>query len=255
MRTGSISKGFIVIITFIIGMLLFNYDYNGKPSKTNTVLDVSWPNCNIAAPVNNGLGVIGVTGGLDFRSNPCLYNESRWFSHIALYTNTGYAGIKNARNFLNYPNRCSYNNELCLAYNYGFNSGKYAVNYANDNAVHSTSWWLDVETDNSWSSDYLYNRADLQGTIDALEQFTFKSSIGIYSTLYQWDSITGNWQNTLPNWVATGGSSYLTAKSYCQGQAFNGGNTWLSQYTLRLDTNYLCNEHFISSLSKPTDSI
>jgi len=37
--------------------------------------DVSWPNCRASAAGDNAFGIVGVTGGLDFKPNPCMYLE------------------------------------------------------------------------------------------------------------------------------------------------------------------------------------
>jgi hypothetical protein len=114
------------------------------------------------------------------------------------------------------------------------------MNYAASQYVHSNVWWLDVETENSWSTDAGFNRASLNGMVNAIRQNTLLPTIGFYSYPGQWDTITSSWQNGYPNWAATGDDSYQTAAAYCNGQAFNGGPTWLTQYTTRLDDDYVC---------------
>jgi hypothetical protein len=90
----------------------------------------------------------------------------------------------------------------------------------------------------------------LEGAVAALAQHTFLPIIGFYSYPGQWNSITGNWHNSLPSWVATGSTSSLLAVSACKGQSFTGGPIWLSQYTQVLDKNYACSPRFMQSLDK-----
>jgi hypothetical protein len=204
--------------------------------------DVSWPNCNATPPSGTSFGIVGITGGLVFHPNPCLFQEAHWFTNLTLYMNTGYAGKGIAKKYAAFPVHCSLSDESCLAYNFGYNAGIYAINYAASQYVHTNIWWLDVETENSWSTNTEYNRASLAGMVNAIQQNTLLPTIGFYSYPGQWDSITGSWYNGYPNWAATGSSSYQAAVSYCHGQAFTGGPTWLTQYTRHLDGDYVCKQ-------------
>lgn len=215
------------------------YAQGGYPDKT-TGHDVSWPNCRAVPPSEKQFGIVGVTGGLVFHPNPCLFEESHWFESFTLYMNTGYVGKARAAQYANYPQKCASSDEACFAYDFGYNSAMYALNYAASQYVHSSVWWLDVETENSWSTNMAYNRASLNGMVDAIRQHTILPTIGFYSYPGQWDTITGKWQNYFPNWVATGDVSAQKAAAYCSGQAFNDGPTWLTQYTTRLDNDYAC---------------
>jgi len=202
--------------------------------------DVSWPNCRVSPPKNPSFGIVGVSGGLAFRPNRCLFREAHWFEKVSLYLNTGYAGMKRAEQFADHPRKCSHDDEACLAYDFGYNAGAYALDYAAKQDVHESTWWLDVETVNSWSDTVSYNRASLQGMVDAIKRHSLFPTIGFYAYPGQWRTITGGWQNGYPNWVATGGDNYKLAVSWCKGQSFTGGPTWLTQYTTRLDDDYVC---------------
>lgn len=202
--------------------------------------DASWPNCRAMPPSDKQFGIVGITGGLVFHPNPCLFEESHWFTDLSLYMNTGYAGKDRALKYANYPRLCDKSDETCLAYNFGYNAGVYALNYASSQYVHANTWWLDVETENSWSTNASYNRASLNGMVDAIRQHTLLPTIGFYSYPGQWSTITGSWHNGYPNWSATGDVVYQKAVDYCKGQNFTGGPTWLTQYTTRLDDDYVC---------------
>ncbi len=210
--------------------------------------DVSWPNCG-ATPPNTNWGIIGVTDGLVFSGNPCVHQEASWFNYYGLYMNTGYPGLSYAKKYALYPLNCSSHNKLCLAYNFGYNAGTFALKYASLEEVHSNIWWLDVETVNSWTSSTSQNRAALEGMYNAIRANTLLTTIGFYSDKTQWSVITGKWQNTTPNWVATGSSELSDAVSACVGQNFTGGPTLLTQYTQGLDKDYTCSADSIDQMS------
>ncbi len=228
----------LVMVTF----LLFGSNPGSGP-KTNTITDVSWPNCSLRS-VSSEWGIVGVTGGLDLRPNKCAAAETGWFSHYALYMNTGYPGIHYAEKFANSPRSCSQTDERCVAYNYGYNASLYAIKYAASRNLHSDLWWLDVETDNSWSTKAVLNRASLQGSLDALHQTVIFAKVGIYSYPAQWQLLTSSWHNGLPAWVATGSATLGVAQQACQGPGFDGGQVWLGQYTPNLDANVPCGQQF-----------
>jgi hypothetical protein len=211
----------------------------------STGVDVSWPtgNCYAAPQFIRSWAIVGVNDGLDFRGNPCLRSEAARFPNASLYVNTGYASSANGHIFPSFPEHCVHSDKECLAYNYGYNAGKYAVTYAASQGVHAAMWWLDVETDNSWSNNILYNRASLEGETAAIQRYTLIGHVGIYSYPGQWVAIMGDWHNGLPNWVATGTDQRSVAIAWCSGQNFTGGPTWLTQYTLKLDQDYVCQTH------------
>jgi hypothetical protein len=202
-------------------------------------VDVSYPNCAVSIP-KTGFGIVGVTGGMGFRPNPCLSAEASHFSNLSLYVNTGYPGQLTAVNYQNSPNVCAATDLNCLAYNYGYNLGQYATNYAKSQGVWSNTWWEDVETMNSWMTDTVQNQNSIQGTHDALAA-AGATTTGIYSTTVQWTMITGGWQNLWPSWGATTWRTAKQAASYCTGHQFTGGTSYLMQYTGKnLDQNVAC---------------
>ena len=213
-----------------------------SPKETNIQkhVDISWPNCREHKFVLNSVGIIGVTGGLDFKPNKCLSNEITWFppENYSLYMNTN--GLNKAVLFKS-PLHCS--DTQCFAYNYGFNASRYALQYAALQNVHSELWWLDVETENSWSANAVQNRMVLVGMIDAIRKFVIFPRIGIYSTSYQWAKIMGSWKNGLPAWIASGGTSLNDAKPLCDSESFTGGKIWLSQFTPDVDQDYVCDSY------------
>jgi hypothetical protein len=204
-----------------------------------TGYDVSYPNCR-ATVSKAGFGIVGVTAGFGFSGNSCLAAEASHFSNLSLYVNTGYPGQSYGLKYQSSPNACAATDLDCLAYNYGYNAGLYAVNYAKSQAVWSTTWWEDVETMNSWTSDYAQNQQSLLGQRDALSAAGV-TTVGVYSTTAQWGTITGGWQNLWPSWGATTWRTAKQAATYCTGHEFTGGASYLMQYKGRtLDEDVAC---------------
>jgi hypothetical protein len=237
----------------VLVILILIFSSQKKISKT--IVDVSWPNCKTIPATNFQQGIIGVTGGLDFKPNPCLSEETTWFGHYALYMNTGYPGVAYGKKYISSPRRCIIADRQCLAYNYGFAAAKYGLHVAARSGAYSDLWWLDVETDNSWTNSTSVNRAVLQGAIAAIQQNSFLGEVGIYSTPNQWQAITGGWNSGLPAWLGTGLASENGAARQCQMKAFTGGTIWLSQYTIKLDQNVACSSAFTERLSSPPNTI
>jgi hypothetical protein len=232
------------LITFFGAFLLLFVVVSSTASAQGTYVsgtvgtDVSYPNCTVSAP-KSAFGIVGVTGGLGFSPNNCLAKEALWYKNLSLYVNTGYPGQSYGLKYQNFPNTCVNTDLNCLAYNYGYNAGQYAVNYAASQNVSSSKWWLDVETVNSWTSDVIQNQNSLQGETDALKAAGV-TTVGVYSTTYQWQTITGGWQNQLPGWGATTWTTARQAAKYCTGHDFTGGGTWLIQFKGKLDQDYAC---------------
>ena len=107
-------------------------------------------------------------------------------------------------------------------------------------------WWLDVETGNIWQSSTRLNDADLQGMVHALQQ-AGATSLGAYSTTYQWDQITGGTTTavsgslySLSDWIP-GATSLGGAERSCGQPPFTGGRVTLTQWTSgRHDSDYAC---------------
>lgn len=234
-----------IIGSLFTGIILFNGSAlaQGVYVSGSVGVDISWPNCSAKITRGAKFGIVGVTNGLGYSTNPCLSSEASKFSNLSLYVNTGWY-INSSYINANSPHICAVGDNNCLAYNYGYNAGLYAYDAANNAGVHSNTWWLDVETENSWSVDTLQNRNSIQGEYDALFM-KIKSTgatpvIGVYSTTYQWNAITGSWKNYWPSWGATIVSSSKQAAKYCTGHEFTGGKTWLIQYSGLIDQDYAC---------------
>lgn len=220
----------LIILTTLFSILLFssNVFALGQYTSGSVGVDLSWPNCNKNLTVAT-FGIVGVSDGTGFSTNPCLAQEAVNYSqNLSLYVNTGWYNQSTHIN-PNSPKTCVTGDNNCLAYNYGYNAGVYAYSAAVNAGVSSSTWWLDVETGNTWSSDVIQNQNSLQGEYDALQQ-NGVTTVGIYSTSAQWKTITGSWLNNWPSWGATTWTTSKQAKTYCTGHQFTGGPSYLMQY-------------------------
>lgn len=141
------------------------------------------------------------------------------------------------------------------AWNYGADAanadlswlGSAASSVGVSGAASSYPWWLDVETGNPWqtgSAGQAMNVAVLQG-MDAALAAGGATSIGVYSTSYQWGVITGGTSSGTPavgglaNWIP-GANTVAGAEAACSDSSFTGGPVTLTQWTTNIDGDVLC---------------
>ena len=234
--------------------------------------DVSHPECGEELP-SGAFGIVGINGGRPFSTNPCLQAQYRWAlsrpSGAAVYVNTSNpapsSGHYRPRAGRSDPALCrdaGSTTDVGCAYDYGWHAAAYALKAGRDlgPAVLGRTWWLDVETENTWNGDAVSNTAVLQGMYDYLRGHGV-AKVGLYSTGYQWQRITGGYSastaaryrtawspevwpdhplHEAPLWIATAGSSGA-AKAKCA-TSFTGGSTQMVQYAGDdgFDTNALC---------------
>jgi hypothetical protein len=239
--------------------------------------DISYPQCGLPFPSDAAFGVVGVNGGRAFTANPCLAEQLAWGKKLSMpvsfYANTGNPGPALSSRWpigQMSPRECDAGNpnSTACSYNYGWNAAKDSVNTAvrasmavngvdEKNArrrVANVTWWLDVEILNSWqtlSKEYgpteqskMNDTATLAGAVNALWDAGI-DVVGIYSTQYQWNAITGgsaytqDWFAANPVWLA--GHSATSAPNGCSKPSFTGGRVTMTQYLSNgYDANYLC---------------
>ncbi len=256
----AVAAGFVLALQGVVLAAVVSY----SPGTTGN--DISYPNCGASFPAGSTFGIVGVTGGRAFSKNSCLGSEFTTASGIsdatalpALYMNLNAPVGPTARQGLTGPaGSCSRKDKACIAYNYGYNAAEAAHNYAQTASASSGSWWLDIETANSWSAQPSLN----QDTISGAVYFFYSESlaIGFYSTPSQWAAITGSstWSPSYPPpssptststptstpypvWEA--GASQSNPEAICKGGGFAGASPELVQYwssTTNLDTDYAC---------------
>jgi len=229
--------------------------------------DVSYPQCTSSGATTTSVGglggafgVLGVTGGRPFGANTCSSAEYTWASSLpnaaGLYMNS--ANPAPTSSFY-WPTSGTSDPALCIdatsktdpgcAYDYGWHAAADALTVQTRNipTALTATWWLDVETGNSWNGDGASNAADLQGAVDYL-RYQGVPAVGIYSTSYQWQTITGGYNasnnyagrwaseftamypmTSSPVWIA-GVGTLSSANTACTSAGFSGGPVSLAQY-------------------------
>lgn len=225
--------------------------------------DVSWPQCNDELPAPIGFSVIGVNGGRVYRANPCLADQLAWAGRGAdFYINTANPGPDRSQFWpsgQDAPLACDTRTNpgpetRACAYLYGWNAAadSYAtalaayvsLGWADDDAERipdEATWWLDVETANSWQRDRTLNVAALRGAVDYLESMDV-AEVGFYSTPLLWWRVTAGTDafDDHPAWHA-GAHSQREAEDRCAGRSFTGGELRLVQWVEDgIDTNVRC---------------
>jgi hypothetical protein len=153
---------------------------------------------------------------------------------------------------------CDGSNSLACSYQYGWNRAvedtqqrlagpAYSAGLSTNPADYT--WWLDVETINTWQSGSTdsgqKNAADLEGMTDAIK--SVGGSVGLYSTTAQWQQIAGTTLRGgsslygLINW-RPGAKNLNSAQSNCSLPPLTaGGRVTLTQYLAsNVDYDYSC---------------
>jgi hypothetical protein len=223
-----------------------------KPSSRTATYDVSYPQCGAALPRDADGGIVGVNGGRVYSANPCLAAQWAWATKgtsyaPALYANTANPGPAHSSFWPTgqaEPMVCDGSNSVGCSYDYGWNAARDSFATAEAAGIAGPgafTWWLDVETGNSWQTleaEYgqtptaqANDRAALAGAVAALRAEGV-STVGVYSTGYQWQQITGGSGSQFadqPVWVAGTGSA-RQARTNCGSTSFTGGPVLLAQY-------------------------
>ena len=240
---------------------------------TKVGYDVSYPQCGDPLPGARAFGIVGVNGGLSTKANPCLSTQLSW----AWRSNGSVTGQPRAQLYLNTANPgevrdqvttwptsgttpygpCDGSNSTACSWEYGWERASNSVlsiftpaarSASVDGRPASYTWWLDVETTNTWqrgSSDALArNRATLEGMTAYL--LARGGRVGFYSTNQQWAQIVGTVPSGSnltgrPSWLA-GSSSLSDARNDCRNPVLSpGGRVTLTQYIVNgFDRNNAC---------------
>jgi hypothetical protein len=255
-----------------------------KPSANTSELvgyDISYPQCGKRLPTDQYFGIVGVNGGTAATTNPCVATQLTWANKsqsgsaqakVQLYVNTANPGEvisqittwptsnvdKSGFTTANPYGTCAGANDTACSWQYGWNRSveAYLDRFAPaarsagiDQSAAAYTWWLDVETLNTWqsgSADALArNTAALEGFAGYYQSQGAK--VGLYSTAVQWSGITGGAVssssnlNGLANWRPSG-ATLANAKTNCTVAPLTpGGFISLTQYVVKgVDNNHSC---------------
>ena len=236
----------------------------GTASAAPTALgyDVSYPQCGSSLPRDRAFAVVGVNGGLSTKANPCLSTQLAW----AWRSSGAVAAQPRAQVYLNTANpgeirsqvstwprsgttpygQCDGSNSEACSYEYGWERAQYSVttfflpaartaDVETDPAAYT--WWLDVETTNTWQSGSTAALARNRATLEGMTAYLTSQggTVGLYSSNFQWNQIAGTVPADsvlagLPSWLA-GASSLNGARANCSRSALvPDGEVTLSQY-------------------------
>jgi hypothetical protein len=235
--------------------------------------DVSHPQCDTDLPRARAFAVVGVNRGLSTRANPCLTEQLTWAADSSdviegqpatqLYLNTANPG--DLLEFIGtWPERgvtpygsCDGSNSRACSWQYGWERARNSVvsffvpaarAARMDSQPARYTWWLDVETMNTWQSGsdaaLDRNRATLEGMTAYL--VSRNARVGIYSTGRQWSEVVGTVPResnlvALDSWLA-GAGSLAEAVAACSDSALvPQGEVTLTQYVRDgVDHNHAC---------------
>ena len=242
-------------------------------APTEPGYDVSYPQCGTTLPRDRAFAVIGVNGGLSTRANPCLAAQLTWAwgssgavpaqPRAQVYLNTANPGQVRDQ-VTTWPARggtpygvCDGTNSTACSWQYGWERAQNSIvsfftpaagEARVDGRPSRYTWWLDVETMNTWQTGapeaLARNRATLEGMTAYLA--SLGAEVGLYSTDEQWAEIVGSVPTGSPlagrdSWLA-GATSLADAQAACRAPALvPGGRVSLSQYVRDgLDRNQSC---------------
>lgn len=229
-----------------------------QPASPSLGYDLSYPQCSTVFPAGAAFAIVGVNAGLPFSPNPCLgsgggSSELAWAGAGAqFYANTANPGPALSSHWPNgqtAPQQCNTPTSpgadtTSCAYDYGWNAALDSYQDAVDAYVAlglapagstrtpvANTWWLDVESANSWEANTADNVAELQGEVGSLEAVGV-TTIGFYAPAQNWQAIVGDGVQfaAFPYWLP-GASSLADAESHCFERGPNGGPTVLVQFS------------------------
>jgi hypothetical protein len=236
-----------------------------RPSATPVGNDISYPQCGRTYPSGQAFAIVGVNGGKASNFNSCFASEWAWAKTskggtnqplAQLYINTGNPGdVLSQYNVTDWPTSSvgadpygscvgTWQDDLPCSWEYGYERASADMNVVNSYQPYQGRWWLDIETANSWTSDFAKNQASLEGMVYALQQAG--NTVGIYSSSGSWSSLFGTVDSAsslyrLDEW-RPGARTLSKAQGNCALAPFEGnGRIAMTQYVSNnLDDDYSC---------------
>jgi hypothetical protein len=275
-----------VVLSVIVVALMPSTVFAAKPvagGSTSELVgyDVSYPQCGKRLPTDHYFGIVGVNGGTAASTNPCMADQLVWANKartgskqpkVQLYVNTANPGEvssqittwpisntdKTGFTTSNPYGACTGANDKACSWQYGWNRSVEAYNdrfvpaakkAVISQSITSYTWWLDVETMNTWQGGsaeaFARNTAAIEGFAKYYQ--SKGATVGLYSTAVQWGEITGGTVgsssnlNGLGNWRPSGASLTNAIANCSVPPLTNGGFISLTQYVQKnLDHNHSC---------------
>jgi hypothetical protein len=199
--------------------------------------DISKFQCGNFPTGDHQIGIVQVDGSSSGNTNPCLAQEVQWAgAGLNLYTFLTYTTSATSEPGCNGDVACN------AGYQAGINAFNDATAAGADTAV---TWWLDVETSGNWSGNTNENEQLVQGAINALHETEGVPYVGIYASPLNWNGIVGNYQPSVPYWMADWtGSGPTSCGAYANFAASNqlpSGPLEIVQYDSQTyDMDYAC---------------
>jgi hypothetical protein len=151
------------------------------------------PACTSGLPTGvHDISVVEVDGESSGFANPCLSTEAAWAgAGLNLYT------------FLTNSGLCS-STSTPSCFTVGYDAGVQAFEDAQAAGVNTNvTWWLDVEgAGQYWTSSSADNAQTVAGALAALHNTEGIADVGIYASPGVWNSIVGDYQPSVPYWMA-----------------------------------------------------
>ena len=149
------------------------------------------PACTSGLPTGvHDISVVEVDGESSGAANPCLAAEG--------------PGPARAQPLHLPDQQRAVHQHVHAASRVGYNAGIQAFEDAQAAGVNTAvAWWLDVEgAGQYWTSSTANNAQTVLGAIDALHNTEGMADVGIYASPGTWNSIVGNYQPSVPYWMA-----------------------------------------------------
>ncbi len=266
-----LARAITVALALVAAVLVAPGTASAAPTRVG--YDVSHPQCGSTLPTARAFAVVGVNGGLSTRANPCLAAQLRWAAgsngsvptqpKVQLYLNTANPGELRTQ-VTTWPTAgstpygsCAGDNDMACSWQYGYERARNSVvsffvpaarTAQVDSVVSRYTWWLDVETMNTWQSGSAEALARNRATLEGMTAYLLAEGarVGLYSTSYQWAQIVGTVPSTSNlvkrnSWLA-GATTLAQAEANCgRTPLVPGGRVTLTQYVQdSLDRNHSC---------------
>jgi hypothetical protein len=160
------------------------------------------PTCTTGLPSGlHDIGVVEVDGAVDPNAttpdypNPCLAAEGQWAgAGLNLYTFLDNVG----------PSSGALCTDVNSCYQVGYSAGIHAFQDAQAAGLNTNvTWWLDVEDQGTyWTTNTADNAETVMGAIAALHNTEDIADVGVYASPANWNGIVGDYQPSVPYWMA-----------------------------------------------------